>query len=219
MTETERLNELMNSGYEVRFLPVKVADFRAGMEGETLILEGRAILYNEVTKIWDDEEEEFLPASGTETIAQDDIRAVWNHNNDIVLGRKSAGTLIISEDESGVPVKIICPDSPEGRSKYESVRRGDVIQMSFAFRSLDETWSKRVENDRHIYKRTVKKYRLFEVSPVTFPAYENTTIQARCKQMAERNRPKPEASGEDSTAVLEVLRDAQINITAMRGEI
>lgn len=109
------------------------------------------------------------------TIRTDDIRALFNHDPNIVLGRRRAGTLSLREDERGLGVTIDLPNTSMGRAVAEAIRRGDVSQMSFGFDALDEAW----ENDAAGRVRVLKRVRLFDVSPVTFPAYPQTEIALR----------------------------------------
>jgi len=104
-----------------------------------------------------------------------DVRALWQHDPRYVLGRLSTGTLEIESDKRGLRVSITPPDATWARDVIESVRRGDVDQMSFAFRVLEDKWDKMV--------RTVMRAELVEVSIVTFPAYEVTSVQ-----VAQRSR-------------------------------
>jgi len=198
--------------HEIRQLPTKVAQLRAEKrESGEMIAEGIAIVYDQVTIIWGDEEV-IRPGAAAESIENDDIRAVWNHDNTIVLGRKKSETLEIWEEKDGVHVRISFPDSEEGRSKYKSIERGDVSQMSFSFDVIEGEWQIREENGERIWTREIIKLKIYEVSPVTFPAYESTEIEARCKEMALRDKPKPEASGNDDTAVSEVYDDVKFLI-------
>lgn len=104
----------------------------------------------------------------------EDVRALWNHNDDIVIGRTKAQTLRLAEDAHGLRVEI---DLPQSRPELlESIRRGDVDQMSFAFEVQADEWGK---GDDGVPLRTLQKVRLFEVSPVTFPAYPQTSIAMR----------------------------------------
>ncbi len=102
-----------------------------------------------------------------------DIRALWNHNPDHVLGRSSAGTLRLREDAKGLRVEI---DPPASAAAFvESVQRGDVSQMSIGFRVVKDTWEQRAGET----VRTLLDVELVEVSPVTFPAYPQTSIGMR----------------------------------------
>lgn len=122
-----------------------------------------------------------------------DVRALWNHNTDFVIGRTAAGTLRLREDEHGLYTEI---DPPESASAYlESVRRGDVTQMSFGFRVNDD----RIEEDeRGNLVRTLLDVELLEVSPVAFPAYPQTSIDARSLD-AMRRRARPLATAAQVT--------------------
>jgi len=111
----------------------------------------------------------------SEAIKNDDIRALWNHNSDYVLGRNKSGTLKLEEDDIGLRVEIIPPSTQWAKDLVESIKRGDVDQMSFGFKALDEEWKK--ENGENI--RELVKVKLFDVSPVTFPAYPETDVSVR----------------------------------------
>lgn len=198
--------------HEIRQLPIDVAHLRAEKrESGEMIAEGIAIVYDQITIIWGDEEV-IARGAAAESIENDDIRAVWNHNNAIVLGRKKSGTLEIWEEKDGVHVRIHFPDSEEGRSKFKSIERGDVSQMSFAFDVIEGEWNVREEDEKTIWTRRIIKLKIYEVSPVTFPQYEETAIEARCKEMAFRDKPDPAAAGDDGTAVSEVYNDVKFLI-------
>ncbi len=119
--------------------------------------------------------ERIEPGAFKETIERDDIRALWNHNPDWVLGRNRAGTLTLREDDRGLAVEILPPATQWARDLLVSIRRGDVNQMSFGFQVLDDEW--RTENGEQV--RTLRRVRLFDVSVVTFPAYPQTDAQVR----------------------------------------
>ena len=117
--------------------------------------------------------EMIVPGAFRETIKKDDIKALLNHDKNYVLGRNKSGTLTLAEDGIGLKVAIILPDTQDGRDLAVSIERGDINQMSFAFKVRDEEWIKRTgQKDL----RKLRKVQLFDVSVVTFPAYENTDI-------------------------------------------
>lgn len=122
--------------------------------------------------------EKIEPGAFTETIKTDDIRALWNHDDNYVLGRNKAGTLILEEDEHGLKIDITPPDTQMARDLALSIERGDIDQMSFGFRTLSDRWEMKDKEEI----RTLEKVMLFDVSPVTFPAYPDTEIALRSKE-------------------------------------
>ena len=109
------------------------------------------------------------------SVEKDDIRALWNHDANYVLGRNRAKTLELAETDKGLKVRIHPPDTQWARDLTESIKRGDVTQMSFGFLVEKESWS--VENGEDI--RTLEQVKLYDVSPVTFPAYLDTDVGVR----------------------------------------
>ncbi len=135
-------------------------------------LRGHAAVFNSLSEPMYGFREQIAPGAFAESIGKDDIRALWNHDTSHVLGRKSAGTLILTEDERGLAVDINPPNTTWAKDLLISIKRGDITQMSFGFRVLTDSWAK-VDGDE---VRTLEKVQLFEVSPVTFPAYSATDI-------------------------------------------
>jgi len=137
------------------------------------VIEGYAAVFNEQVEFdgWQIRET-IAEGAFTQSIADDDIRSLWNHNSDFPLGRNRAGTLELEEDSHGLKTKTFPPDTQAGRDAIVSIERGDVSQMSFGFFVTKEEWEKDGEWDN----RTILKAELFDISPVTFPAYEGTTV-------------------------------------------
>jgi HK97 family phage prohead protease len=155
----------------------EAAEIRAETTEEGSVLVGHAAVFDTLSlEMWG-MREKIAPGAFTETLGKDDIRALWNHDTTSVLGRKQAGTLSLIEDETGLAVRIDVPDTQVGRDAVVSIERGDVSQMSFGFRVLGDSWTTDDESDMLI--RTVEKVQLYEVSPVTFPAYPATDIDVR----------------------------------------
>jgi len=139
-------------------------------------MKGHAAVFNQVAELgWF--REEVLPGAFKKSIEKDDVRALFNHNPDYVLGRNTAGTLSLNEDARGLMVKINPPDTQFVRDLSLSIERGDINQMSFAFEVLAEEWVKGEKNKTDL--RRIKEVKLYDVSPVTFPAYEGTDIAIR----------------------------------------
>ena len=109
------------------------------------------------------------------TLQEADVRALWNHDRNYVLGRTKSGTLRLWEDDHGLGVEIFPPDAVWARDLLASMERGDVDQMSFSFEAVRENWS--TEDNTPV--REVVEAKLYDVSPVTFPAYPQTNISVR----------------------------------------
>jgi len=110
-------------------------------------------------------------------VLDNDVRALFNHDANLILGRTTSGTLKIGEDDKGLNYEIDPPDTQVARDLLVSMERGDVTQSSFAFTVEDDDWN---EDDEGRIIRTIRKVsRLFDVSPVTYPAYPDATVGLR----------------------------------------
>lgn len=167
----------MDPKYELRNISFEQFELREA-EGEAPKLVGYASVFNQETVIWGIWREKVAPGAFKSTIQKDDIRALWNHNTDLVLGRNRAKTLSLAEDDHGLQIEITPPDTQAGRDSVTSIKRGDVSQMSIAFETVRQEWYY-PEDDKELPLRTVTEAKLYEISPVIFPAFETTEISAR----------------------------------------
>ena len=136
---------------------------------------GHAAVFNQTSEeIWGFHEL-IAPGAFAKTIQEADVRGLWNHNPDYILARTKSGTLRLSEDNIGLAIEILPPDTQWARDLMVSMQRGDVDQMSFGFRTVKERWDGTVEQPL----RTLLEVELFDVSPVTFPAYPQTDVGVR----------------------------------------
>ena len=138
------------------------------------VIEGYAAVFNQRTNIghfW----EQVSPGAFTKTIGTDDIYALWNHDPSAVLGNTRSGTLELTEDAHGLKYRIIPPDTTVGRDVKTLIRRGDIRKSSFGFNIIGDDVS--FEGKERI--RTLTEVKLFDVSPVTFPAYQQTEVHVR----------------------------------------
>ncbi|PCI51428.1 MAG: HK97 family phage prohead protease [Alphaproteobacteria bacterium] len=152
----------------------------AATDGKAVLLVGTAAVFNTPTDIGGFFREQISPGAFTAAIQNDDVRALIDHNSSLILGRNRAGTLRLSEDDRGLQVEIDPPDTSYANDLLVSMKRGDITQMSFGFRALKETW----DDEQDPPLRTIVKAELFDVSPVTFPAYAETQISVRAFQHA-----------------------------------
>jgi len=111
----------------------------------------------------------------------DDVRALFNHDANFVLGRSLSGTLTLTDDERGLRYDVALPDTQTARDLWTSVQRGDISQSSFAFTVDAEEWR---DMSSEMPLRVVKSVRLYDVSPVTYPAYAETSVAARSQAAA-----------------------------------
>ena len=119
--------------------------------------------------------ERVIKGAFEETIQNDDIRALFNHDPNYVLGRNKAGTLTLEEDDKWLHVRITPPDTQWAKDLLVSIKRGDITQMSFGFTVILDRWNYEDNTD----VRELLKVKLYDVSPVTFPAYTQTECGIR----------------------------------------
>jgi len=149
-----------------------------------MYIEGYFAVFGRETELWPGAFEEIAPGAFDETLSND-IRALINHDTTLVLGRTKAGTLELKTDNYGLWGRVkINPNDIDAVNLYERVKRGDVDQCSFGFNITSEETDWR---DDGTVKWTITGIDLHEVSVVTFPAYEDTGVQAR-KEAVEQHR-------------------------------
>ena len=159
---------------EIRAIP---AEFRIQQaENEPLKIIGYAARFNELSEEMWGMREKISPGAFKEAIGKSDVRALWNHDPNYVLGRTKNGTLQIREDEQGLFYEVTPPDAQWARDLVESIKRGDVDQSSFAFTVDVEQWD---ESGNPVVRTIVKVRELYDVSPVTYPAYPTATSGVR----------------------------------------
>ena len=111
----------------------------------------------------------------------DDVRALFNHSPNLVLGRTSSGTLRLSKTATGLKYEVDLPDTAVARDVAALIRRGDVTGSSFGFRVLKDRWDERGVEKGKLPLRTITDLELWDVSPVTYPAYPQTSVSARTR--------------------------------------
>lgn len=191
---------------ERRFLPFP-GEMRAAEEEGALRIEGYPIVYGVYAPIaWF--REVIRPGAATAALKTADEIVLWNHDTSQPMARRSAGTLEVKEDEKGVFIRADVSKTRWGRDGYEAIKSGHIIKMSFAFDMMggEEKWLKEQIEGVYIETREIVSFgHLYDYSPVSFPAYEDTSVGARMVELATRNRPAPEASGAADAAASEGL--------------
>jgi HK97 family phage prohead protease len=169
-----------NERLERRFLNVEL---RAAGTDDKPVISGTAAVFNQETVIGSWFRETIKPGAFARVLSENpDVVGAFNHNWDVVLGRTLAGTLRLLEDDQALNYEIdVNLADPQAVSVYEKVKRGDVRQSSFAFTVRTEEWTKAEKKGDLSLRTIVEIDELFDVSPVTFPAYPQTSVTARSK--------------------------------------
>lgn len=149
-------------------------------EGEQAVAVGYAARFDALSQNLGGFVERIDPKAFNQTVTQADVRALFNHDANYVLGRSSAGTLRMGVDDEGLRYEIDLPATATGRDLAVLLKRGDISGSSFGFRVLDDEWG---ETDEGYPLRTLKAVALRDVGPVTFPAY--TAAESALRSLAE----------------------------------
>ncbi len=152
-------------------------------EGAATRVVGYGAVFNQRTDIGGMWIEEIAPGAFARAIGEGaDVRALFNHDANHILGRQSAGTLTVSEDETGLRYDVTLPASATGVA--EAIARRDVTGSSIGFTVRAEEWIRAEAPGQLPVRRITEIDWLRDVGPVTFPAYEQTTADAEARSMA-----------------------------------
>jgi HK97 family phage prohead protease len=199
----------MKPDIERRFV---TTDFEVRSQGDTHFFEGYALMFERKSQNLGGFREKVAHGAVTKTIAEADIRALFNHDPNMILGRNRAGTLDLTEDSEGLHYRTSMPDTSYARDLLVSMERGDVTQSSFGFRVVKDDWG--IDEDEFPI-RTLREIALFDVSPVTYPAYLDSTSGVSKRSLdaleafrAERAEPDPVSEG--TTRAIQIPSDADV---------
>lgn len=159
-------------------------ELRAESQGDEMALVGYAALFNSLSKDLGNFREIIAPGAFTRSLnAEADVKCLFNHDPNQILGRTKNGSLTLKTDDHGLAFRcVINPDDSAARAIYARIARNDVSSCSFAFTvpaggdSLDEATD---ENGQRFTRRTLRDVNLMDVSAVTYPAYDGTNVDAR----------------------------------------
>lgn len=148
-------------------------------------ISGYGAVFNQAAEILPGFREVIRPGAFTRAIEEGaDVRALWNHDSNFVLGRRSSGTLAIQEDEHGLKYVVQPPEAQWARDLQVSIGRRDVSGSSFAFVVVTERWTQ--DAGAGWVLRELLDLDLIDVSPVTYPAYAGTSVGLRAAGDARR---------------------------------
>ena len=187
----ERKERRMDKEKQLRQVEFRSTTFdtRSSEDGE-LYIEGYFAVFDSIYNIAPGMTESIAPGAVANSLSGD-IRALINHDTTLVLGRTGAHTLELKEDSHGLWGRVsINPNDGDAVNIYERVKRGDVNGCSFGFFPVSEETEIKADVSVHW---TIKDVELFEVSAVTFPAYEETNISARSDERDEIIKRKKDA--------------------------
>jgi HK97 family phage prohead protease len=164
---------------EIRFFRV-VPEVRAAGDGEAPMISGYAAVFNQPTDIGGMFEEVIMPGAFSRAIKEkQDVRGLVDHNPERIIGRTKSGTLRLKEDKTGLSYEIDPPNTTVANDLVESLRRGDIDQSSFSFIAVEQMWREEKTDAGTKLIREIHDCDIFDVSPVTFPAYEGTSAGVR----------------------------------------
>jgi len=187
-------------------------EYRAGDAGKPGKVTGYAAVWGATATELGWFTEEIRQGAFTESLKTRDQVALAHHDFSKPLARRSAGTLSLVEDATGLKVEFTLPNTTDGRDLAENLSNGNVKGFSFGMAVSGEEW-RWAQKPGEIDHRVVTKADLYEVSPVTLPAYSDTVaeISQRCHEVAKKHRPAPP----DALSI--ATRRAQIELAEMAG--
>ena len=163
---------------ETRYMQMQDVTTRSDENGD-IFLEGMFAVYDSVYNVYPGATESIARGAFTEAI-KGDVRALYNHNSDIVLGRTSAGTLELRDTDAGLWGRIkINKNDTEAMNAYARIQRGDLSGCSFGFDIAPGGEDTTIRDDGSVHWTITRVDPLYEISPCVFPAYEATHVSAR----------------------------------------
>jgi HK97 family phage prohead protease len=158
-------------------------EFEVRSEGSSFNFYGYALKWDARSQNLGGFRELVAQGSTSESIGRDDIRALFNHDPNLILGRNRSNTLRLSEDSTGLHYEVDMPDTTYARDLATAMERGDVSQSSFGFKTAPggDSWA---EDADGFPLRTLNSISLFDVSPVTYPAYTDSTSGVGSRALA-----------------------------------
>lgn len=203
---------------ERRVFPLR--EMRLSDEGEPPLMSGYAAVFSQLSVDLGGFREIIQPGF-FDNVLEDDVRALWNHDVNWVMGRTRAGTLWLRQDDLGLAIEDDLPDTGWARDAMVTMRRGDVDQMSFSFwvREGGDRWE--VRPDGTVIRTLLAGgcEQLFDVAPVTFPAYPATSVGVRAQARALVDRQQQAGGGQEPTPADDGGQEVQAHLDLLRRRL
>jgi HK97 family phage prohead protease len=183
----EKNGSLQKKVKETRIFQFEKLQVEERSDGLGPKITGYAAVFNKWSEDLGGFKERISSGAFKKAIPKSDVRGLFNHDPNYILGRQSNGTLQIKEDKNGLWMEIDPPDTPLIRDLVLApIKRGDITQQSFGFIVKKDTWDNidGEKKDKPVTRTIVEVDELFDVSPVTFPAYPDTSVALRSMEKA-----------------------------------
>lgn len=192
---------------EKRFFDISL-EKRNSDENENTVVVGHAAVFNRLSENLGGFQERILPGA-FDDVLENDVRAFFNHDPNHLLARSSSGTLRLSVDDKGLKYEFDVPNTTSGRDLLVSLERGDITQSSFAFTVQGDSWAK--ENGVDVRSITKVK-RLYDVSPVSIPAYPDANDLAVAQRSLAIEKEKQQKKEEEIDLISRNLLELKLKI-------
>jgi len=213
MTKTKKIEEVKPEALERRVMAIDDIELRV-TDGDTPKITGYAAKFNKWSLDLGGFREKIDKGAFDEAMKISDVRALKNHDPNLLLGRSTSGTLRLNSNAVGLKFEIDPPDTSTGRDTVTEIKRKDITGCSFSFTTEEDDW--KYLKDGSVERTIVKVGELFDVGPVTYPAYPDTTVAARSLErvLNENETPvatEPEEERADPAVEVELTTPPEVN--------
>ncbi|MBN6186320.1 HK97 family phage prohead protease [Aneurinibacillus sp. BA2021] len=207
-----------NEKFEQRTFTISNIEVRAE-EGASPVVTGDVVMFEQLSvPLWGFREK-VRKGAFEKSLRKSVVKALWNHNSDLVLGSTKNRTLKLWEDDMALRFELELPNTTWGKDAAESIKRGDVDGVSFGFEVVRDEWN---YDDPSDVIRTLIEVNLYEISPTPFPAYPDSSVDMRSAKRAfeifksTQETKQKQAEAEERTRKFEAMRK-RLALTEMEG--
>ena len=205
----ERFTPMPTGDIETRVVPLRAAEMRVETAADgSKKIRGYAAVFNAYSEDLGGFREIILPGSFSNVLSRNaDVRALVNHDPNLILGRSTSGTLELLQDDMGLGFMISPPAGPIAEHYVNAIMRGDMSGCSFAFRVGKDKWTPGDSETDTPPTRTISEVsELMDVGPVTYPAYPDTTVAMRSLARMKTSQTEPAPPKQVNTSTVFVMR-------------